>query len=232
MKSLTYLTILFATIVVCFLFSFHPKLKFNRHFSAFLKGSFLVAIPFIAWDVWFTKLGVWWFDYSYTIGISWFELPVEEWLFFLCIPFSCVFTYFCFTKFFRFQFLLNRSSWVSYFFLILMAVSICCFYDRMYTLLTSIVLLGTFVFLQFIVKANWLAKAVFIYVLLLFGFIPVNGILTGTGIDSPIVNYNPDEFLGIRLLTIPIEDWFYGLAQFLLNIYFFLYFAKSRVELS
>jgi len=50
--------------------------------------------------------------------------------------------------------------------------------------------------------------------------------LTGTGLESPIVNYNPKDFLGIRILTIPIEDAVYGYAQFLLVLYFFLKFKK------
>ncbi len=59
------------------------------------------------------------------------------------------------------------------------------------------------------------------------GFFAVNGILTGSVIDSPVVNYNPHEFLGIRMFTIPVEDAVYGYSQFLLNIYFFKLF-KSR----
>ena len=62
----------------------------------------------------------------------------------------------------------------------------------------------------------------------MLGFLPVNGILTGTGLDSPIVNYNPNEFLGIRILTIPIEDAVYGYTQFLLVLYFFKEFQKSK----
>ena len=53
------------------------------------------------------------------------------------------------------------------------------------------------------------------------GFLMVNGVLTGTGLDSPIVNYNPDDFLGIRNLTIPIEDVVYGYEMILWNIFLF-----------
>jgi len=60
----------------------------------------------------------------------------------------------------------------------------------------------------------------------MLGFFPVNGILTGTGIESPIVNYNPDEILNIRMMTIPIEDAVYGYTQFLLLIYFFKTFKR------
>ncbi len=231
MKALTYFAILFATIFVCFLFSFHPKLKFNKHFGSFLKASILVAVPFIVWDIYFTKLGVWWFDYSYTTGVSFFGLPIEECLFFVCIPFSCVFTYYCLNRFMNWKKLEGLNTIISCFFILLMTVSIVCFYDKMYTALTSVVLLATFIYLQFIARVNWVTKAIVVYTILLFGFLPVNGVLTGSGIDSPIVNYNPNEFLGVRIGTIPVEDWFYGLAQFLLNLYFFQLFSESKKQL-
>jgi lycopene cyclase domain-containing protein len=64
------------------------------------------------------------------------------------------------------------------------------------------------------------------------GFLSVNGILTGSLIDSPIVNYNENEIIGFRIFTIPIEDSFYGFTQFVLVWYFFQYFSKrSTVKL-
>ena len=55
---------------------------------------------------------------------------------------------------------------------------------------------------------------------LLIPFFIVNGILTGTGIDEPVVWYNNAENLSIRILTIPIEDIFYGFELIILTIYF------------
>ncbi|WP_353136882.1 lycopene cyclase domain-containing protein, partial [Pseudopedobacter sp.] len=103
MQQYTYLIINFLTVIVCFIFSFDKRIRFNRYFGSFLKAAILVAIPFILWDSWFTKLGIWWFNDDYLIGIRFLGLPIEEWLFFICIPFSCVFTYFCLTKFFNFN---------------------------------------------------------------------------------------------------------------------------------
>jgi hypothetical protein len=62
------------------------------------------------------------------------------------------------------------------------------------------------------------------------GFLMVNGILTGTGLESPIVNYNPEEFMGIRILTIPVEDTVYGYELILWNIFLFQMFKKSKTN--
>jgi lycopene cyclase domain-containing protein len=54
--------------------------------------------------------------------------------------------------------------------------------------------------------------------------------LTGTGIEEPIIWYNNDENLGIRIGTIPIEDIFYGMLLVLLNISLFEFFQKKSVK--
>lgn len=60
------------------------------------------------------------------------------------------------------------------------------------------------------------------------GFLLVNGILTGTGLESPIVNYNLEDFIGLRILTIPIEDTVYGYELILWNIFLFQKFKKPE----
>ena len=57
-----------------------------------------------------------------------------------------------------------------------------------------------------------------VYSVLLLPFFIVNGILTGTGLDSPVVWYNDNENLGLRVLTIPVEDIFYGMELIFLNL--------------
>ena len=47
----------------------------------------------------------------------------------------------------------------------------------------------------------------------------MNGILTGTGLEEPVVWYNDDENLGIRLLTIPIEDIGYAFTMIFGNVF-------------
>lgn len=232
MKAYTYILILFFTIIICFVASFDKRLQFNRHFIAFIKASILVAIPFIAWDVWFTAKGVWWFNTSYTLGLTIFGLPLEEWLFFICIPFSCVFTYFCIDKFYPLEWLSGFNNIIVFVSIIVCAVIALLHPDKIYTLVTAVSTILTLIYLHFFARVPWITKASLVFTLLMLGFFPVNGVLTGTGLESPIVNYNPKDFLGIRILTIPIEDAVYGYTQFLLVLYFFKVFDRKSTKLN
>ena len=228
MMSFTYILVLFFTVIICFIASFDKRLQFNKHFGAFLKASVLVAIPFIAWDVWFTAKGVWWFNINYTMGLNIAGLPLEEWLFFIFIPFSCIFTYYSIDKFFKMEWLSGFNNLIVFVTVIVCSVTALLYYNKIYTIITSLSAILTVVYLHFIAKVDWISKASLVFTILMLGFLPVNGILTGTGLDTPIVNYNPDDFLGIRILTIPIEDSVYGYTQFLLVLYFFKHFKQSK----
>lgn len=230
MIKFTYILILFFTIIICFVASFDRRLQFHHQFGAFLKATIFVAIPFIIWDVWFTHLGIWWFNSNYTIGVNIAGLPLEEWLFFICIPFSCVFTYYCLDKFYELKHLAAFNNSI-----VFVTIIICSFValknpDKLYTLVTCIITILTLIYLHFIAKSKWITKASLVYTILMLGFFPVNGVLTGTGLASPIVNYNSNEFLNIRILTIPLEDAVYGYAQFLWVLYFFKLFQKNKFK--
>lgn len=227
MKEFTYFLILFFTVFICFIASFDRRIQFYRYFGAFIKAAIIVAIPFIAWDMWFTNKGVWWFNLDYTIGTTLVGLPLEECLFFICIPFSCIFTYFCVDRFSNLDWA-DAFNNIIVFAMIIVSVLIALLqYDKTYTLVTSVATTITLIYLHFVVRASWIGRATFVFFILMLGFLPVNGILTGTGLESPIVNYNPNEFLGIRILTIPIEDAVYGYTQFLLVLYFFKIFTHQ-----
>ncbi|RKE57286.1 lycopene cyclase domain-containing protein [Sphingobacterium detergens] len=230
MMQYTYSLILFFTVIICFVASFDRRLRFDREFVPFFKASVIVALFFIAWDVWFTSRGVWWFNTKYTLGIELAGLPLEEWLFFIFIPFSCIFTYFCLDKFFRWQHLSAFNNIIVFVSIIVCAVVALRYADRMYTLVTAVVTIVTLLVFHFVMRVQWISQASLVFTILMLGFLPVNGILTGTGLESPIVNYNPADFMGIRVFTIPIEDAVYGYTQFLWVLYFFKKFQPREHE--
>ena len=78
-----------------------------------------------------------------------------------------------------------------------------------------------------LLKVQWLGKFYVVYTVLLLPFLIVNGILTGTGLESPVVWYNNTENLGIRLLTIPVEDIFYGKLLILMNLLIYQHLKRK-----
>lgn len=223
----TYALILFFTVIICLIASFDRRIKFNQHFSAFLKAAIVVAIPFIAWDVYFTAKGVWRFNTDYTLGLTIGGLPLEEILFFIFIPFSCVFTFYTIDKYYKWNALSGFNNILVFVSVIVLSVVALLNTDKIYTLVTAVVTIATLIYLHFIARSEWITKASVVFTILMLGFFPVNGILTGSFIENPIVNYNPNDFLGIRMFTIPIEDAVYGYSQFLLVLYFFKQFQRK-----
>lgn len=217
----TYLLVDLCTVIIPFLFSFHPKIRFDRYFKVYLFANIASASIFLLWDYFFTKWKVWSFNEKYLVGINIAGLPIEEILFFFCIPFACVFTYHCFSKFFTIQWSrIIRTViivCVSLFLLVLGITNL----ERAYTGLAC-TSTGLLLFLlHFFWKVKWLDLAICTYMILLIPFLIVNGILTGTGLEEPVVIYNNAENLGIRILTIPIEDVFYGFELFLLTVFLY-----------
>jgi lycopene cyclase domain-containing protein len=62
---------------------------------------------------------------------------------------------------------------------------------------------------------------------MLIPFFIVNGVLTGSWIESQVVWYNNAENLGIRMGTIPVEDSIYAYSMILMNLFFFEYFTQK-----
>lgn len=216
-----YLIVDLSSVLVPFLFSFHPKLKFYLHFKAVWPALLFPAILFLLWDSLFTFMGVWGFNPRYLIGVNLFNLPLEEILFFICIPYACLFTYYCLNLFYQFKWSNQITRLIVLSIVIVLLLIGGLNLEKAYT---STTFLGTaiiLVLLTFVLKVSWLAKLLSIYPVLLIPFFIVNGILTGTGLDEPIVWYNDSENMGIRLLTIPIEDIVYGFEMMLLSVFVF-----------
>jgi lycopene cyclase domain-containing protein len=88
-----YLTVLILSIFFPFLLSFYPPLRFWRNFKALIFTLSILVIIFGAWDVFATWRRHWYFNPQGILGIKIINLPVEEWLFFIVIPFCCIFTW-------------------------------------------------------------------------------------------------------------------------------------------
>ncbi|MEP5612704.1 MAG: lycopene cyclase domain-containing protein, partial [Cyclobacteriaceae bacterium] len=75
--------------------SFEKRVSYHKNWKSLFPAIFLTALFFLFWDEVFTQRGVWGFNDSYISGIKFGSLPLEEILFFIVVPFSCVFIYEC-----------------------------------------------------------------------------------------------------------------------------------------
>ena len=226
----TYLWVDFFTVIVPFIFSFHPKLNFYKNFKPFFLANIIVTLIFIGWDIIFTQKGIWGFNPDYVSGIYFYNLPIEELLFFICIPFSCVFTYHCLNLFFNIKWSKKTEALIITVLAATLLGTGLYFQSKLYTSYTFISLSILLLVFYYVAKVNWLPKLIIIYLVLLVPFLIVNGILTGTGLEQPVVWYNNAENLDIRLFTIPVEDIFYGFELILLNIFFYEYFKIKFIK--
>lgn len=213
-----YLWINLLSFIVPFIFSFYPKANFSRKWKFVLPAITITAILFITWDALFTKLGIWGFNPRYTMGIDVFGLPVEEILFFFCIPYACLFTYFALNNLIEKDHLLPFHEIISSLLIILLLVFGSYFIDRLYTG-TTFILTGFFLaFLLLKLRARFMGRFYLAFAVLVIPFLIVNGVLTGSFIEEPVVWYNNEENMGIRLGTIPPEDLVYAMLMILLSV--------------
>lgn len=210
-----YLWINLCSLLIPFLFSFHPKLQFYKKWSSLFPAILVMMAFFISWDIIFTREGIWGFNETYLSGYYLFHLPIEEWLFFICIPYACLFTHYSLLYFFPKLGLSPKVVSRIYVALItVLIVVLFYYYDRWYTAVNfgyAILILG----LVYNIKRELLNSFFPTFLVVLVPFFIVNGILTGTGLENPIVWYNDSENLGIRIFTIPIEDTIYAMSMLL-----------------
>jgi lycopene cyclase domain-containing protein len=224
-----YILVNIGCLIVPLIFSFHRKLRFDLKWKSFVAGVFAMMMVFIPWDIYFTSNGIWGFSDAYTIGWKIAGLPIEEWLFFMCIPYACLFTYHCMKYFFP------KEPWP--------------FFSRAVLLLTAIgfivvgfmntakwysftahLLSGCFLLLHiFILRSKYLGWFALTFVLVFPFFLISNGVLTGVDFwKYSLLNFHPEEIvrsvvwynnehnLGIRIFSMPLDDIAYGMLMLLL----------------
>lgn len=221
MEKYLYLGVLLFAISYPLAQSFEHRIRFVSQWYALVPALFVSATIFIAWDYWFTQLGVWEFNPRYVLGLFFLDLPIEEWMFFFIIPFACVFIYEVLIYFFPKDIFLPAGKPFVFILVPSLAGLGLLHLDKWYTSVNF--LFGAFVLLVHFLVFNdrYLGRFLFAYLVHLIPLILCNGILTGGVTPEPVVIYNNAENLGIRIWTVPIEDLIYSMSLFLLNISIF-----------
>lgn len=221
----TYLLINLCTVFFPVVLSFDKRVQFHKSWKFIWPGMAITGLVFLFWDVLFTLKGVWSFNPNYIISVTFFGLPLEEMLFFLTVPFACIFIYACLNYYIKWQMPVKVAKAISILLLLGSVAALLFYHNKLYTQITFSLQLVLLVVMQFVFKAKWLSRYYIAYVVALLPFYIVNGMLT----SIPVVLYNNDQNMAFRIGTIPFEDHFYLMALLLMNIGFFEYFKQRSV---
>lgn len=209
----TYLLLNIGSLIVPLVFSFHPKLLFYKEWKSFFPALIIVALAFIIWDIYFTSISVWGFNEQYLTGIYIYNLPLEEVLFFICIPYASIYTYHCLQIFFEID-KPRLTKLITLCLIIILTLVLLFNFNKWYTGVTFSLTLLLLIYI-YLLNPKWLGVFYLSFAVILVPFLIVNGALTGMFFEIPVVWYNDLENLGIRLVSIPIEDSVYALLMLL-----------------
>jgi len=228
---INYLIIDFLIFIFPFLFSFKWKFKYYKYYKPLFASIAIVGISYIIWDVIVTSRGDWWFEEEFLIGIKLLGLPIEEILFFIVVPYACIFIYENLLYFVK-----NKeiyfNKWfyigISVLFIILGVI----FRNQDYTIL-AMFSCALFFILSSTISADMLkSRNYWLYIILSFiPFIIFNFLLT----SIIVVSYNPSAIWGGngawngRFFTIPFEDFFYNYSMLSFYLMVYLYFRRKWI---
>ncbi|WP_268033418.1 lycopene cyclase domain-containing protein [Algoriphagus sp. PAP.12] len=231
MEKYLYLILNILTISFPLIRSFEPKINYSSKWPALFPAILFTGAFFLVWDHWFTVIGVWEFNPRYLVGVYFFQLPLEEWLFFLTVPFACVFIYEVLIYFFPKDYFLPFAKPFVYVMVPFLLGLALLHLDKWYTAVNFIVGALVLIIHFLIFNDRYLGRFIFAYLVTLIPFMLCNGILTGAFTEEPVVIYNNAENLGIRIWTIPVEDTIYSMTLLLMNLSIFES-IRSRKQLS
>jgi lycopene cyclase domain-containing protein len=198
-----------------------------KDWKALALSTSLVALAFLAWDNKFTHFEVWGFNDDYCLGLYFGEIPLEEILFFLIIPFCSLFIHFALIHLRpRLTLTPTTTRAITIALLVLTFTLAITNWSRSYTVVNFSILTVVLI-LAILFKRTILSRFYISFLIILGPFLLVNGALTGAFTDEPVVWYDNHENIGIRLITIPLEDIGYAFSMLMSNLILFDVFRKK-----
>ena len=227
-----YLTLELCSVAVPLILSFDKKVAFYKHWKTLFPAIITAGVIFISADILFTEHGVWGFNCRYHSDIIPAGIPLEEWLFFIIIPYASIFTHYVIISYFPNTFLSDRTTRIITFILIAcLSVLIVIFHKRIYTAFYSAFMI-ILLLVSFFDRSRLLNRFYVTWLVILIPFFLVNGILTGSFIQGEVVWYNESAISGFRIFTVPFEDIMYGFSLIFLILLLMEKFGKIGLKKS
>lgn len=223
-----YAWLMLGSIIGPLMLSFDKKVAFYKWWPALFAGIIVNGIFFILWDSWFTREGIWSFNPNYVAPYRYLQLPLEEWSFFVVIPYCSVFIYACCKAYFNDNFFLKITPTLNFTFIALLLLAIVFYHAHRYTFYNCLFALVLLLIHQYYLKKSYMGYFWMAYFIHLIPFFIVNGVLTA----KPVVIYNNLEIIGPRIYTIPMEDSIYALTCLLLPITVMEFLLQRKTQRS
>ena len=223
--SLTYLVLNLFIIAVPIWYTPDKRTAYYRRLPALGFSIGVVSTCYLLWDILVTARGEWSFNGKYLTGVQILNVPIEEILFFITVPYSCLFIYEVVLyathgRKLRLPVIIIVAPIIALFAASLAvssqgytakALASCAFF------LTTALLLDRPLLES---KQYWIWLAI-CYV----PFLIINTVLTAL----PVVEYNSKAIWGLRVGTIPLEDFFYNYAML---SFYLLFYRIGKKEVS
>lgn len=193
---------------------FSRQIKSVSRWRLKLRVSVIVMIPYVIWDA-LVAGSHWQFNTAYTLDFRFFGLPIEEWLFFITVPFGCLLVWETLPQVDRWLARLRSLRHIRNVLYAALPVGIWVFSTgKQYTGLV-LCCFGCVGLMDMLLRTDLLLRSkTYLYLAIVAGLILVfNGYLTA----RPVVMYGEVYQMGYRIWTIPIEDFGYGFTLMLFN---------------
>ncbi|MDE0424169.1 MAG: lycopene cyclase domain-containing protein [Candidatus Poribacteria bacterium] len=209
-----YLLFNLAVVVGPVVSQFSRQIKSVSRWRLKLLVSVIVMIPYVIWDA-LVAGSHWQFNTAYTLDFRLFGLPIEEWLFFITVPFGCLLVWETLPQLDRWLARLKSLRHIRNVLYATLPVGIWVFSTgKQYTGLV-LCCFGLVGLVDMLLRTDLLLRPkTYLYLAIVAGLILVfNGYLTA----RPVVIYGEAYQMGYRIWTIPIEDFGYGFTLMLFN---------------
>jgi len=202
--------------------SFDRKVRYVRRWPAAAASALLVGLPYAAWDSFMAARGAWAFSDRFAGAGRLLFLPLGEYLFFLVVPFACLFVSEVVRAYLPEKTVRPlRLPWIVIAAACGLAAVLCG--ARLYTA-TVLLATGIFLLLAAALAPGMLASRRF-WLSMLACYLPfllANGLLTGL----PVVTYDAGTILGPRAFSIPVEDFLYSFSMIGMNFLAFRFLVQ------
>jgi lycopene cyclase domain-containing protein len=225
-QNFWYLLIILVMTGVTMFFIIKKTIVFFMELKYMLPAIIFSGAILILLNIRFLETGIINYNLNYLVGKNFFNLPIEEWLFLLIMSLFSFSVYILVTvKFDNFE---KPALFMAISIILLLGFGLLAWFSRQKVVPFFIFFLLTIYFGYIIFRNRFkkhLAKFYISYLISVIPFFLIKGILN----TLPIVFYDSEYTLGIRLFSVPVEEFGYLFLLVLINITIFEYLRDHRL---